>query len=361
MSEPISTIEATERPDQFVAKSETNTLQSTREAYYGDENHRFTAFKAKTYDSLKTQIISIRNSLISGNELLDFDAEKNALQSGDRTPGFPRREDKEGLLMEILETAQNAKTLQEAAIIMGAGILLVHPLKDGNGRVSRTVYAELSRGEKLPDKMKEAIQLEGNRDVIDLGPGIDMMENVVNFTVYQRANLPQEEYLMPWHISYNQPGRERELFNEAVADLEPEMQIDLDSTVGKGSDDEYTMNIEACRYALTKYNLDKQIPENLLKQYKSNRIGVDVNGLLASMSKGDKEKFVEDLWEYRREKVQALLGLLAGKDGFPKYIRDEQGTLITPMDFFVNQSTNFMASKTRGKERTIREQYDRQN
>lgn len=79
----------------------------------------------------------------------------------------PDYEDKEELLKYMLHSAQSLGNIQDAALLVAAAINQIHPFRDGNGTLSRYLYAQLSAGGDFFKQHKE--EIINSRDSIDIG------------------------------------------------------------------------------------------------------------------------------------------------------------------------------------------------
>lgn len=143
---------------------------------WGDETERKQKFDAMTPDSFAKWLITLNAKLRGKNPALhSFDGEGifvgNDDMVGEESVHIehqpPDQQDKQELLTFVLQSAQKLSSIQDAALLVSAGINQIHPFKDKNGTVSRLIYANLSAGSDFVKKhMKE---VGGDRHNIDIG------------------------------------------------------------------------------------------------------------------------------------------------------------------------------------------------
>ncbi len=307
--------------------------------YSANEEERLKEFQALNYEGFKANLVALNHIVRPEENIVDFDADKNAFgYAGTAGHRFPRREDKEILLQEILQTAQATDNIQEAAIILAVGVLATHPFTDGNGRVSRLLYGDMSKGEALPDEVRVSLGKEGHHEIVDLGIGIEFLAPLTDGTVYKNMGIPFEN-AYPWKTSFSNEGAEKELLAEGLLSLSAEEAQDLRTSIKSGKNDEQGMDSEGLRYALVKYRLNNTIDPALLRHHSGGRTAVDINALIRDMPDGAKHQFVQDLWEYRANYVRALVSLVGDS-----HDQHEDGAMSS-RDYFIGKAATFLTTR----------------
>lgn len=143
---------------------------------WGNETERKTKLDAMKPDDFNKWLISLNANLRKLNPSLhEFDGEGVVVGDDDvlDVEGVvvahqpPDQQDKVDLLEYMLKSAQNLPNIQDSALLIAAGINQIHPFRDGNGRTSRLIYANLSAGSKfVKDHIKE---IGSGRSNIDIG------------------------------------------------------------------------------------------------------------------------------------------------------------------------------------------------
>ncbi|MDB5183284.1 MAG: Fic/DOC family [Candidatus Saccharibacteria bacterium] len=127
----------------------------TRRDYFGHMN-------ANDFIDLTQQVASIVRTGDS-TQRQHFDGEQNGQQVRLLFVDVPEQQDKEQLLRETWETAQEFLTnpnipdndaLEYAALTAAMGILWIHPFMDGNGRTSRVVSYLMAKGPEDESDLK---------------------------------------------------------------------------------------------------------------------------------------------------------------------------------------------------------------
>lgn len=143
------------------------------QAIWGNETARKEAFDSITPEAFKKSLVKLNAQLRGLNpDLHDFDGNGVAVVTDgvegniiDHEP--PDQEDKEALIDYTLAVAQTLPNLQDSALLLAAGLNEIHPFVDANGRGSRILYSQLSRGGTfLRDNQSEIVN---GRNGIDLG------------------------------------------------------------------------------------------------------------------------------------------------------------------------------------------------
>lgn len=154
--------------------------QNNQESFdlYGDQEARLGKFRELSFTDFKKEIIKLNAQLRGLNTSLhDFDGQGVFVGGGEIISGDegdvaiehmpPDQKDKDDLIQYTLQTAQSLDNVQDAALLMAAGINQIHPFADGNGRVSRVLYTNLAAGDEF--LMQHYDEIVEGRGSIDIG------------------------------------------------------------------------------------------------------------------------------------------------------------------------------------------------
>ena len=157
--------------------SPSNASEQGALGLHGNEEARQKEFRELSFNSFAKKIIGLNARFRGINPALhDFDGEgvfvggeiigeNGEEMAADHTP--PDQKDKQGLLDYALTTAQSLESIQDAALLMAASINQIHIFADGNGRISRVIYAELAAGDDF--LQKNYAEITSGRESIDIG------------------------------------------------------------------------------------------------------------------------------------------------------------------------------------------------
>ncbi len=160
-----------------------NTLEKNRDSgrdaktLYGDEVERKEKFDAIPFEDFKGLLVKVNAKVRGLNPALHGLDGKGVIVGDLDAPDGPIIEhrppdeaDKLELLEHLHAAAQKVPDIQDAALLVSAGINQIHPFADGNGRVSRFMYVNMAVGGGFLQKHMEEV-LDG-RASIDIGSAL---------------------------------------------------------------------------------------------------------------------------------------------------------------------------------------------
>jgi hypothetical protein len=318
--------------------------------FYGDEARRFEELQLLSYPDFKQQLLTIHNSILDDKPEDHF---VTGLNGTTRNKIFPRPEDKDMLLEYALRQAQEQPDVQDAALILGAAIVFIHPFNDGNGRTSRTLYGQLSRGFTYEAGKKteaNAVQLNGiGRDFIDF-EGITLLEPFIEDIVFKEADVPAIAS-SAWYISTDKEAAKHHYGPREYHGLSDAEARELDVLLGEkhgvdGVDpDRYLGNGKSILYGFS--CLVKEYGIELPKRtFEGGRELVITPDALAQLDGDQKRKFIEYTKAYNTLYAKAAIDILGKYKNEP--IRLDGGEVSTIKSYIVEHTNNYIASKKNG-------------
>lgn len=317
---------------------------STSEFGYGNEQDRLSALKHLTFGRFKEKLLKLnkefRATKIDDAEGYEgFTKEGRLAASSVRVPHrYPDGRDVQEVLQYALEQAKVASDVQDAALILSGGVVAAHPFADGNGRVSRAIYSELSMGlhpglkghSLATESSRESLQEFGGSALFNIGSGFlltdPQMKAVHRNILYERLDL-QRSQLIPagYTISFQNKRTGlhdtfSQLHNTAGLDVASVdwlnilyenfqgFKYDLTRAVGAIGEDESFMF--ALSYA------EKNAPTKLDK-YKlvmaHDKTTINVNGIFSSADPELLGMLAEGTRQYYKEYALAYIDMLGPK------------------------------------------------
>jgi prophage maintenance system killer protein len=324
----------------------------TRAEYYGDEQSRLADFKQLDYPEFKDLILHVHNNYIEAEHEDAFVQGMNYSRGGTI---FPRAEDKDSLLEYALKEAQAKDDIQEAAIILGTAIVFTHPLEDGNGRLSRTIYAWLSRGMPVDATMEDNVEAwlvrQGSigRDFVDFGRLETEGEHLIEKVAYFENGLEPVANGV-WHLSSDEDAAKHHYGQREYHGLTAEEAEELDTLLGEksGEDginpDRRAGNSHAVLYGLSKIYAEEglEMPIRLIED-KTQVITPDA---LAMMSGDQKRKLTTYIRDFNTIFARSAIDLVSKYGDLIETIGD--GEQMRVLDWVVNKTNNFLAPKIGG-------------
>jgi hypothetical protein len=314
------------------------------------------ALPSWTYQDFKSVLIDIHNRYFEDTQVSDFDADKNIMSLGMAgsvaSLYYPKRADKEELLEYALSEAQAIDTSQ-AAILLPAAVVAIHPFAEGNGRTSRELYQRLLGEENLrPEAERNAFKNTPSREYIDVGTAFTedhQLSGLANYWPYYKLGIEQRKLGIVIHRhDIEDENSARLLSDEAVAGLTNEEEADLRAAIEPFKDD------DGLRFATSQALLNYPEFNSILYEpaVKTDLVGdrqlVNMHELLPAMSAAQKKEFVAALWTYRKLRAQASIDLLADELG-DKTIEIAERTGEISLRSLVTERTNNLHTSKVGK------------
>lgn len=160
-----------------------NQVEGNEPGYLGDLEslaERKAKFDSMSFDDFKTTLVKLNAKVRGINPALhDFDGSSVVVGDLDAPDGPiiehrpPDKTDKPELLQYLLSAAQNLPDIQDAALLIAAGINQIHPFADGNGRLSRFMYVNMAAGGEFLKQHSEEVL--NSRSSIDIGSALPSM------------------------------------------------------------------------------------------------------------------------------------------------------------------------------------------
>lgn len=284
----------------------------------GSGSSRLELLKSMEYDDFKNWILDTRNGLpaVERDELSRVDgfiATPNMTLGGKL---YPRPQDKDELLEYALSDAHKVDNIDDAALILGAAIVYIHPFGDGNGRTSRTVYFQLSQG-------SEADVLDYARES---GSADDTAEFGTIHTALRGSLLDQIVYLesgvvkladQAWALSSDPNAArmhygEREYHGLNEGDI-AEFEMILGDKYGKEGEEiigRYSPNADAVLFGISKFAQETGIDVGALA-IDPDFTQVITPDLLASLDGNQKHQLLGYIRDYNSLEARAAIDAVA--------------------------------------------------
>ena len=346
---------------------------------YGNQKERFSALKRLSFDNLKNRLVTlnrkVRDQGVDDAKGHDGITIEGRMAGGDYSipHSYPDARDVEDVLHYALDQAKAAADIQDAAMILAGGTVAAHPFAEGNGRVSRAIYSEISMGlhpdtpgyDLATKSSKLAREDFGGSAMFNMGSGFlttdPQMKEVHRDIIYQRSGLERTD-LIPagYMISFRDAQKKKhdtfsELYNSdglgvdsvgwlnVMYDNFQGFKYDRTARVGNIGED------ESLRFALS--YAEKMIPKRM-DQYKfildmsNTTIGVD--RIFASNDPELLGALAEGTRQYYKQYAMAYIDMLGSKSG--TQINNPHGTGTMSLgDRIVELTNNALAEKLTSK------------
>lgn len=228
----------------------------------------------------------------------------------------PFLEDKPELIGQVLSAMQRmnseGKSLDDIAVLVASCINAIHPYANGNGRTSRFVYTVIANNEKqLTENQREKVLLDSGRDLIDVNPA--SVQNKILNIVSNNAGLNDKEV---------NPNNLQRIFAHKLElnDKIPEEEKDILSILFKG--DRQRLFLALFEFLKGNPNTDNYIKDKKDKGFDFSSI--DINKLLADLSKEEIEKIIEIYRRIKVEEVKILIDCIENPEK-PEYKKEYDG------------------------------------
>ena len=237
------------------------------------------------------------------------------------TPDF---EDKETLLRELYQLAQEMDDPKSSALLLGAGINAVHPFTDGNGRTARLVFTLLHDGYNgsLEEHQKLVGLLgESGRKKLDLTPAHiqrEITERQKENAMLGYMNNPTivgYESVRELQFSENIPAEKKERFIRMIEDgyQDYALMAIYEYLLGHGKfDQKYFQTVPDDSHHIT----DEQgkiipDPEHTTKQI------IPIKNIIEELNEADVDEILGYNSKAKRDYVRLLANVIAHPENYP--------------------------------------------
>lgn len=360
-------------------KSDDTVSESTPlEFGYGNESERLESFRGMKFESFKDRIKKINKNLRIGGvddakEMEGFTTDSRLAGSSTKVPHiYPDAKDIDEVMEYSFDMAKRQNDIQSSALVLSGGFVAAHPFADGNGRVSRALYSELSAGlttgtkgyELATSSSSQVTGESGGSRMISLGNNVLnsdlLLKNSHKKLVYERSGL--EEFrvrIAGLNYDQDQDGTYVGLPPEAREGLDPSQQLWLDDAYHNVRDITYDhKNIaqnrgedESFKFALA--YAQKQNPGALDEFVSSQDDGgmLQVDKLLVSGKTELLASIADGAREFYKQHALSYIDMLGDKGAETTLDYGAKGK-ISVRDKIIENSGNFLAEKI-GTKRTL--------
>ena len=345
---------------------------------YGNESERLESLKGMKFQSFKDRLTKInknlrKNGIDDANQEEGFTTESRLAGSSIRIAHiYPDAKDIDEVMEYAFDSARNQEDTQAAALVLSGGFVAAHPFADGNGRVSRALYSELSAGLTSGTKGYELATSSSSQVAIESGGAqmISLGNNVLNSDlllkdfhkklVYERSGIDELQTRIAG-LNYEQDE------NGTYVGLPPEARVGLDGSQQLWLDDAYhnvrditydhkTMarnrgEDESFKFALS--YAQKQTPGAIEGFVSPKDEGgmIQVDKLLVSGNTELLASIADGVREYYKQHALSYIDMLGDKGAKASLDYGTQGR-ISVRDKIIEKSGNFLAEKI-GTDRTL--------
>ena len=349
-------------PDEAMATGSTVVLHDSRFELYGDEQARYEDLQTWDYASLKSRLIALNNEACAGQSEPITDFHENYSMMGGGWMGmagvdihFPIPEDREDLFRYALKKAQAAQNIQDAALLLGTAVVAIHPFGDGNGRTSRALYAQLSRG--WDDTNEEYRRLtaphgvdeQGSeaRETIDLGSILigSSVGNYADWYTYTKSDLDLKLAPLASYDRY-EDGRIKFPSQEEMPHVANEdYQVILQSV---GLDEKgflRTTDVKGLRFALGKVLQKRSLGEKYITPASEPHSFPKANlgQVLTQEDPAVAHELAQAIGEYAKLRALAAIDFLTDDFGGQLQVRRPDGEVGFIKDLVIEETDNYMS------------------
>ncbi len=308
-----------------------------------------------TYDSLKRELLSIRNAVLPEEPVIDFDADKNVMAEGiagamdGNAVRYPRGADKQVLLAHALDQAQRTARPEHKALILTSAATNIHLYEEANGRAARRLYRRLTGAdESVPEAPRDDTMNSPEREHIDLGTAFTedpRLSRLADTYAYYKREFKSPRIRVNAHrpgvTDYKEAVR---IDPEDLTGLSAEEGEDLVSAVGADEyGNTYAQDHDALDFAGTAaLNARPELQELIYRVPNGKFDQVGLHNLLGQLTPDERRQFVAELWEYRKLRAQATIDFFTDEVG-NMTIKGEAGQATTLRDFAIARTNNFIS------------------
>ncbi len=350
---------------------------STEVFGYGNEQERFQSLKKMSSRDFLDRIRFMNREAIKVNT---EDAPVNhgfttssryAVTKGRVPHIYPAPDDSMAVLQYAFDSAKEAIDVQDAALILAGGFVIAHPFDDGNGRVSRQLYSELSAGVTPDDEAFKILGASTNRTsaedgarTVEIGSfakNDPEMYKIAVSSVYTKSDITKYNAQLG-SLDYSQhAGRYYGLTDKALEGLDGNQAMWFDDVYAnaRGLNIERTQIVEdgakdeSFRYALS-YASDRfpgfvrQFEEGGDNAVGNNRV-LNVESLINSGNVEFNKALATGAKDFYKLYAISVIDMLGAGELSRKKIHAEGGGKISIRDRIVELSNNFLSEDIEGK------------
>ena len=346
---------------------------------YGNESERLESLHGMTFQSFKSRLEKMNKKLRKGG--VDDAETDEGFTTGGRLAGsstkiphiYPDAKDINEVVEYAFNSAQQQNDVQSAALVLSGGFVAAHPFADGNGRVSRSLYSELSAGlvkgtkgyEIATSSSSQVANEQGGSRMISLGNNVlnsDLkLRDFHKKLVYERSGVEElQTRIAGLNSEQNENGVYTGVPAEALEGLDASQQLWIQDAYFNIRDITYDhQNVaqnrgedESFSFALA--YAQKQNPGALDAFVGPRDEGsmLQVDKLLGSGNKALIASIADGAREYYKQHALSYIDMLGDKGANSVLDYGSTQGRVSVRDRIVEKSNNFLAEKI-GTKRTL--------
>ena len=362
------------------SKSRASQPEATGDFGFGNEVERLRVFRKMPFSTFKERLITINNSLRKKG-IDDAKGDEGFTTSG-RLAGsshnvahiYPDAKDVDELMAYAFDEAKKNDDIQMSALIISAGLVAIHPFSDGNGRLSRAVYGELSGGltsgnaghNLLTASSSLSKEEDGGARMVNVGTSVleqdQTLAQIHKEAIYSASGIERLD-VKPISGNYekNQNGKFTGLSASALEGLDLDEKLWLEDLYRnvRGIDYTYEKVLEngsehesfkyAVSYAASKDEGVAHAVSGLI-QHHEGKIAVD--HLFNSTNVELKKLLAEGVRSYYKQYARAFIDMV-GAGGDREIIGNNGVERMSVRDRIIELSNNFLSEKIRNKSKPL--------